>query len=377
MENMDEINSIYEKVSKVISRDEYIERVNEKVEQMSGLCDEKTAAMLVAHDLGASDAGHNTVKIAEITPDSGIVNFIGKVISVFDSREFKRNDGTTGRVGNIVVGDETGTIRLTLWDDRAELINSGNIEIGQCLKISGYVKEGYTGLEVNIGNNNMISESDEMVDIKLSSASISDIKDGMGDINLYGKVLDKWDIREFNRRDGSKGRVCNILIGDSSGKIRVTLWDEKADFAEKIKADDTVEIINGYARENNFNQEVEIQIGSYGLIKKSDRSVEFRESFTPIADIVAGDLFSIKGHVSGIDEIKEFVRQDGTQDMVANIYVSDETGRIRLALWGEHATTVNDIDIDSRIEVIDAYSKYGLKDEIELNVGNRSKIIVI
>ncbi len=374
---MDDISEIYEKLGGVVSKEEFIEKVNEKVDQMSGLCDEKTAAMLVAHDLGVTDTGREVTKIADITADSGNVNFIAKVMSVFNAKEFNRNDGTIGKVGNITVADETGSIRVTLWDDKADLITNGSIEISQNVQVSGYVKDGYSGVEVNVGKNNVITQTNEDVDATMNSQKITDIKDGMGDINLCGRVVDVADVRTFNKKDGGEGRVCNITIGDETGKIRVTLWDEKTDLTKEISFDDSIEIINGYARENNFNQQVEIQVGNHGVIKKTDTEVTYKETFTPIADIVPGESYSIEGAVSGLGELREFTRDDGTLNMVSNIYVSDDSGRIRIALWGDHAPLVDELDIDTGIQVIDAYSKSGFNDEIELSVGNRSRVVVL
>jgi len=373
---MDEIGEIYEKLGGIISKDEFLEKVDEKIDMMSGLCDKKTAAMLVAHDLGVT-AGREVMKIADITADSGNVNFVARVMSVFSAREFNRNDGTIGKVGNIIVADETGSMRLTLWDDKADLLMTDSIKVDQSVQISGYVKDGYSGIEVNVGRNGVIAETDEVVTAALSSQKIADIKDGMGDINISGRVLDIQDIRIFKKKDGSDGRVCNILIGDETGKMRVTLWDDKTDFTTDLNIDDSVEIINGYARENNFNQQVEVQIGTHGVIKKTDAPVEYTETFTPIADIVPGESYSIQGAVSGLGELKEFSRDDGTLNMVSNIYISDDTGRIRVALWAEHAPLVEELDIDTPIQIIDAYSKSGWNDEIELSAGNRSRIAIL
>ena len=374
---MDDISEIYEKLGGVVSKDEFVKKVSEKVEQMSGLCDEKTAAMLVAHDLGVTDTGREVTKISAITADSGNVNFIAKVMSVFNAKEFNRNDGTIGKVGNITVADETGSIRVTLWDDKADLITNGSIEISQNVQVSGYVKDGYSGVEVNVGKNNVITQTNEDVDATMNSQKITDIKDGMGDINLCGRVVDISDVRTFSKKDGGEGRVCNITIGDETGKIRVTLWDDKTDLTKDISFDDSIEIINGYARENNFNNQVEIQVGNHGVIKKTDTEVTYKETFTPIADIVPGESYSIEGAVSGLGELREFTRDDGTLNMVSNIYVSDDSGRIRIALWGDHAPLVDALDIDTGIQVIDAYSKSGFNDEIELSVGNRSRVVVL
>jgi replication factor A1 len=374
---MDEIIEIYEKLGGIISKDEFIAKVDKKVEQMSGLCDRRTAAMLVAHDLGVSDTGKAVQKIGEITPESGNVGFVAKVMSVFPAKEFNRNDGTVGRVANLMVADETGSIKITLWDDRANLVKNGDIEIGQVFQISGYVKEGYSGIEVNVGNNGVLSKTDEDIEASIATTKIGEIKDGMGDLNIKGRILDISDIRTFNRKDGTTGKVGNITVGDETGKIRVTLWDETADMTIDLNIDDSVEIINGYAKENNFSQLVEVQVGNRSVLKKTDDAVEYVETFTSIADIIPGESYSIKGAVSGLGELREFTRDDGTINMVSNIYVSDEHGRIRIALWGEHAPLVEEVDIDTGIEIIDAFSKSGFNDEIELSAGNRTKIKVL
>jgi len=38
---------------------------------------------------------------------------------------------------------------------------------------------------------------------------------------------------------------------------------------------------------------------------------------------------------------------------------------------------IEDLDIDSEIQIIDAYARYGLNEEIELSVGNRSRVIIL
>ncbi len=374
--SMNGIDEIYSKLSKSIVKEEFVEKVNAKVEQMGGLCDEKTAAMLVAHDLGLNETARSSQKIADIKSDSGNVNFIAKVVSIFPTREFTRGDGTTGRVGNLLVADETGSIRITIWDEKADLVNKGFIEMNQNLQISGYVKEGYSGIEVNVGNNGVLSQTDEEIHVKDPSTKISDIKDGMGSINVVGRLLDISDIRSFNRKDGSKGRVGNVTIGDDTGKIRITLWDDKADKMTELCPGDAIEIINGYARSNNFNQQVEIQIGNHGLIRKTEISVKYQENFTAIEDIIPGESYSIQGSVSGLGEIREFNRDDGTVNMVSNIYVSDDTGRIRIAMWADHALLVDELDIDTPIQIIDAYAKSGFNEDVELSAGNRTRIII-
>lgn len=484
---MTDIESIYKKLSHVISKEDFLQRVQEKVENMGGLCDEPMAAMLVANELGFSDVGRDSVKIGDITAESGPVNFVARVVSVFDTKEFTRNDGTIGRVGNMIVGDETGKIRVTLWDNMADLIKAEKVKVGQTLQISGYAKQGYSGVEVNIGNNGVLTESEEEIDVAASSQKIKDVKEGMGDLNLIGKALEisevktfqrkdgssgkvgnlllgdatgtlrvtLWDekteflnqikcgdpvelinayarenaftqkvelqvgnrsiirksekkveyeeeftpiadikadmdninisgrvldiaeIRTFEKKDGSTGRIGNLLLGDSTGKIRLTLWDEKTSFLDEVDFDETIEVLHTYSRENTFNQQVELNLGARGIIQKTEKEVEYREKFTDIADIIPGESYSVQGKVSEIGELREFEREDGTESVVANLELKDKTGSVRLTLWGEQAYVIEDLDIDSEIQIIDAYAKYGLNEEIELSIGNRSRVIML
>src|SRR5659263_107786 len=179
---------------------------------MGGLCDEPMAAMLVANELGFSDVGRDSVKIGNITAESGPVSFVARVVSVFDTKEFTRSDGTTGRVGNLIVGDETGKIRVTLWDNIADLLKTGEIKVGQTIQISGHVKYGYSGIEIHVGNNDVLTKSEEQIEVTERAQQIKNIKDGMGNLNLTGKVLEISDVRIFQRKDGSAGKVGNLLL---------------------------------------------------------------------------------------------------------------------------------------------------------------------
>ena len=373
---MTEIESIYEKISHVISEKDFLQRIQDKVETMGGLCDETMAAMLVANELGFSEVGRDKVKIENIAAESGQVNFVAKVISVFDAKEFTRNDGTIGRVGNLIVGDETGKIRVTLWDNMADLIKADKVKVGQTLQISGYVKQGYTGVEVNVGNNGVLTESDEEIDVAAGNQKINDIKDGMGDLNLTGKILEVSEIRSFRKKDGSSGKVGNLLLGDSTGTIRVTLWDEKTELLTQLEYGDTVEIINAYARENAFNQKVELQIGNRSVIKKSEKKVEYEEQFTSIADIKANaDNINISGKVLDISEIRTFEKKDGSTGRVGNLLLGDPTGKIKLTLWDEKTDLLDEVDFDETIEVLNAYSRENVfSQQIELNLGSRGTI---
>ena len=368
MTEMDaELEEIYNQVADQLTLDDFKARVEEKVALMAGLCDQRTAAMLVARDMGASEV---QTKIGSIRPEMGNVTFTGKVLAVSEVREFNRSDGSVGRVGNLRLGDETGTVRVTLWDEAAELIRSGDLRVDQCLKVRGLAREGYAGTEVSLGRTGNIEEVELDIKPRADPYKISEIRRDMGEVNLVARVVDPGEIREFVRKDGGKGQVRTVLLGDETGKIRLTLWNENARMA--LEKDETLEIINGSSRERYGS--VEIQTGSYTVIRKSTWQVNYKETMTPIADLKPGMLCSVAGFVTGIGEVREFQRDDGKRGCVANIHISDETGRVKVALWGEHVRLLQGLDLGHRAELIDCMAKSGWNDELELSCGWRTRI---
>ncbi len=372
MVNFEEIGEVFKRLEGKLTPDEFKSKVETKFMEMNGLCDPRTAAMLVASELGLNE----TIKIKDMTVDKGNVIFVAKVMSVGDIKEFSRDNDTMGRVVNLNLADETGSIRAALWDEAADLVKIGDIKMGQAIKVKGFIKQGQRGLEVNVGRGGNIETVKKEVPVDFKSHKINEIKAGMSDLNVLGKVLDLGKVRIFARKDGKTGKVANITIGDDTGKIRLTLWDSKAE-SPGVNVGDSVEIMNAYARENTFSNSTELQLGSGGGIAKSSAVVTYKESLTPIADIGINSSYSVAGHVSGIDEIREFDRPDGTKSRVSNIYISDDTGRIKVALWAEHAELVNEIEIGSEICIVDAYAKSGRNEEVELSAGSRTSIQII
>ncbi|MDX1745333.1 MAG: replication factor A, partial [Halobacteriales archaeon] len=75
---MGAIEDIYSDLEADISEEEFREAVEAKVEQMGGLADEETAAMLIAHELTEDQVNG----IADIAPGMEDVQFLGKIVGI-------------------------------------------------------------------------------------------------------------------------------------------------------------------------------------------------------------------------------------------------------------------------------------------------------
>ncbi|KAB1197251.1 MULTISPECIES: single-stranded DNA binding protein [Haloferax] len=362
------IEDVYEDLDTDVEFEKFEAAVKDKVEQMGGLADEETAAMLIAHELRDEEVNG----IADIEPGMEDVKFLAKVVSIGEIRTFERDgEDEDGRVLNIEVADETGQIRVSLWDQMAAGAEE-NLEVGTVLRIAGRPKDGYNGVEVSASKVEEDIEAEVDVQI-LDSYRVEDLALGLSDVNLKGKLLDTGDVRTFDRDDGTEGRVSNLSLGDSTGRIRVTLWDERADLAEELEPGVSVEVVDGYVRERDGS--LELHVGSRGAVEVIDESIEYVPETTDIASLEIGQTVDIAGGVIEADGKRTFDRDDGSQGQVRNIRVKDDTGDIRVALWGEKADT--DVDLADYVVVTDVQIKDGWQDDLEASAGWRSSVTVM
>ncbi|MFC6836895.1 single-stranded DNA binding protein [Halomarina ordinaria] len=360
------IEDVYGDLEADISEEEFREAVATKVEQMDGLADEETAAMLVAHELTEEEVNG----IADVEAGMEEVKFLAKVLSVGDLRTFEREDGE-GQVLNVEVADETGRVRVALWDQDAAAAEE-ELDAGDVLRIKGRPKEGYSGLEVSASR--VEGDPDATIEVDLAEeGTIASLSLGQSDVSARGRVLGTEPVRTFSRDDGSEGRVANVVLGDETGRVRVTLWDEQADRATELEEGRSVEVVDGYVRERDGA--LELHVGSRGKVEDLDEDVTYVPETTDIEDLELEDVVDIAGVIRSADPKRTFDRDDGSEGQVRNVRVQDRTGDIRVALWGEKA----DADIGPGDEVLfaDVEIKDGWQEDLEASAGWRSTVSVL
>lgn len=100
------------------------------------------------------------MKVEELKPYAKKVDVVVKVIGKNEVREVvSKLDSSTHKVTEAVVGDETATILLTLWDDMID-----RVEAGKSYKISnGYTTLFRNSVRLNIGRYGKLEDSAEEI----------------------------------------------------------------------------------------------------------------------------------------------------------------------------------------------------------------------
>ncbi|MDH5495725.1 MAG: OB-fold nucleic acid binding domain-containing protein [Candidatus Bathyarchaeota archaeon] len=97
---------------------------------------------------------------------------------------------------------------------------------------------------------------------------IKDLRNGMKQVDVEAKVLEKTAAREvMSRYKNETYRVANAMISDDTGQIKLTLWNDQI---EQVNENDTVKIQNGYI--TSFRGEIQLNIGRYGQLTVTQTS---------------------------------------------------------------------------------------------------------
>jgi len=156
-----------------LSKSEIEEKIEDKLKSLSGLISKEGAAHIIANELGVKlfDKVTGKLNVNQILAGMRDVETVGKVTAAYPPREFE-SKGRTGKVGSFIIGDETGTIRITCWGDQCDKM--AVLKPGDIAKIqSGYVRENRDQLEVHLNDRSKLVVNPPGVTIASVAAPVS------------------------------------------------------------------------------------------------------------------------------------------------------------------------------------------------------------
>jgi len=237
---------------------------------------DETAARIVASELGV-EIFQKPLRLEILVQDlvSGLndVTVTGRVIAVYPPKTFTRRDLTEGKFARLLIADMSGTLKVVLWDDKTDLVETDKVEQGQIIKVShGYVREGLDGkLELHVGSRGdvQISPSDA-ADTKYPSITrwvkkVAEIKEKGGPITVEGTIATTPTVREVVTSRNEKVAVASFELRDDTGKIGVSAWRELAEAVKGLTVGTRIKIKNAYVRKG-FTDQLELTSRSFTSI---------------------------------------------------------------------------------------------------------------
>jgi len=111
------------------------------------------------------------------------------------------------------------------------------------------------------------------------------LRDGARGVTIRVRVLKKDNVRVVKTKDNTEHRVVDAMVGDVTGTIIMTLWDENID---KVNEADIVDVKNGHV--NTFKGRLRLNVGEYGELSKVEE-----EAFPSVEQIIKKSRFKEHG----------------------------------------------------------------------------------
>nr|MBA4405371.1 hypothetical protein [Nanoarchaeum sp.] len=257
---------IVQKIMKetAMSRDVLDKKIEEKIKSLSDLISREGAAQIIANQLGVKlveNFGNRRFKLREVPRGASSVNVLARVVSIYGVREFNK-EGRSGKVANLLIGDETGSLRLVIWDEKLiKLLEDGAINEGDVLRVNNaYSRVNNNYNELHLGSRAILDinpDGEKVAEVqarvgnveKAESVKISELKEGM-QVELNGTVVQLFEPRHYlacpncNKKvfqqgldykcnthdivEPKKSPIVNIFFDDGSGNVRIVLFANQA-----------------------------------------------------------------------------------------------------------------------------------------------------
>ncbi|KYH39189.1 MAG: Replication factor A (ssDNA-binding protein) [Candidatus Bathyarchaeota archaeon B23] len=305
----------------------------------------------------------------------GLVNLTGVVVDRTPPSVFIRRDGGEGRVARLTLAGGGGRIGLVLWNDWVERL--GDVEEGTRLRVvRGRARRRMDGsLEVHLGADSGVQVVERGVEVE-RWMKLGDLKPGMRGVDVVARVAEIGDVREFQRSDGSRGRVASLLLEDETGRVRMTLWDDEVELLREVEVGDVIVVEDGYTR--GGPGPLSLSLGSRGRVEVNPEGVEAPPSARGtwrIGELREGmENVSVEGRVVDEPEIREVETARGPVKL-ATLHIEDDTGRARVSLWRDLADEAEGLKPGDWIRIENCSVRPPFREGVELSSGMFTRII--
>jgi ssDNA-binding replication factor A large subunit len=297
-----------------IEKEEIEKRIEARRAKLSGLISKEGAAQIIAAELGVN-FDNVQLKIIELMPGMRKANALVKIIRIFPVREFNKG-GKSGKVANLIVADDSGSIKAVLWDtNHISLIETNQIKEGDTIEIKN---ASMRDSEIHLSGFSDIKKSDLLItNVKMEQAKIAKtlVNINAGDnISTRGIIVQVFGPKFFNVCPECNKRVAQVPEGYSCQTHGVVLPSEKA-------------ILNFVL--DDGTESIRVVLFSDQITKiASNESLKLPDKFLLLKEDLLGSEFYISGNVrknqffNNLELIGEDIEKVSVEGLIKSLEIS-------------------------------------------------------
>jgi len=257
------------------NREQVLKTLEQEKIKTAGLIADSTLLRMIAHKLGTDIPSEKvparTLSTRVLVPKLNDVTISGRIIATYPTKTFEGSK--PGKFASLIIADKEGSIRVMLWNDKADLIESENLKIGQIARFShAYTREDrnfktelHLGERSNIEVNPQDLQEESYPSLDEIATRISQINETQQNVHLSGRVKNTFGLSTFTRQDQTSGKVLRFTLTDETSDVEVVAWSEKAEeLAKTISQNTIVRLVNAKVKLNSGHGfEVHVDAGTY------------------------------------------------------------------------------------------------------------------
>src|SRR4030065_1682816 len=139
-----------------VNRGQLLGWLNDEREKSGGLRAQATLLRFIAAKFGVevplNKAIDHKVSTGLLIPNLNDVTVTGRIVAIYQAKTFEGK--RPGKYASLIIADKDGTLRVMLWNDKADLVKTGKLKAGHVARFShGYTKEDRDGkTELHLGD---------------------------------------------------------------------------------------------------------------------------------------------------------------------------------------------------------------------------------
>lgn len=231
-----------------LSKVDIEDKVKTKMNQLSGLVSKEGAATIIANELGVKlFQSPLKLKIKNIVEGMRNATVVGRVRQVFEKRSFTKGE-RSGTVANFILSDETSSVRVVLWGEKADIIEK--LAEGMPVKISNALVRNNNGRkELHLNEKAEITLNplgEDIPDLGAVRKSIKELSENDINVEILGTIVQIFNPNFFEicsvcgkrvkqKEDGfacdahgavqqSYSYVLNMFVDDGTDSVRAVFF---------------------------------------------------------------------------------------------------------------------------------------------------------
>ena len=334
----------------------------------AGYLTDQGALFLIASDMGVtlSESASTRAALKDLYVGAAGVSLEARVMSVSNSKQYSRKDGTPFQLRTMIIYDNDATATVKLWDTQAEFPGVERLQPGDLVRISGAnIKTDMNNLPtIHVGSGADIEISSRESDIPPIQSITKDVSTVTGDqrnMVITGILDGAFSTVRFTNSRGQPGMGLKFqLKGDDGQSHGIILWGkDESNLPRMILPNSTVKLLGVNSKVTERGVEIS---GNESTLVRIENAGDLQPIVARIISIIRSD--SGERLLLGVDEQRNLLHVSDNKGSTLEFQEGDIIECMPSIVHGKEIT----LEDDSYVHKVDDSGRIPQKKDLRTKI---------